>query len=98
MTTTTNERRISLEQAFSDTHKDAFGTRPHYDLSDWTDDELCEAIDSHVAYWQEEEAAQKEWELQCRYEREAEIQHLMLQFGAQDRATAERWYAQARGC
>ena len=102
MTTTTTidqaTAREMLESIFSDSYKDAHGFRPrHVDTSTMSDADLHEAIEDNVRYWQQEEQWEREAEEQARYDREAEIQHLMS-LGAADRATAERWYAQARGC
>lgn len=86
------ERHMN-EAVFRDMYRDAYGVRPRFDTSDWTNEDfqrefdlLQPVIDDNIRY--EEEQEQKAIEAF-----EAEVQRV-LDLGARDRKTALRWITQ----
>lgn len=88
-----------LEQAaaiFSDAHKDAYGSRPRFDTSDWTVEDFDREIAACSKIIAREEDREDARAREMFKEYEAAIQ-ANLALGASDRATAIRWYFEANG-
>jgi hypothetical protein len=81
------ELRDDLYGYISDASKDVCGVRMRYDISGWTTNELMEECDR----WSCSVERELEWEEELK---ESNVQ-AALECGAPDRATAERWMAQA---
>jgi hypothetical protein len=89
----------ALEQAavlFSDAHKDAYGSRPRFDTSDWTVEDYEREIGQCAEIIGREEREQDRRAAIMLLEWESQLA-AMRALGAADRATAIRWHIQSLG-